>query len=388
MALGLPALAADQLYPFTFGHWDDDLRTAPGQTHMIWRGSSTSTYGADWSALSLSSTVYDFPTGSTETPPPTTTATVTPTSTPTTTVTPTASATPTATAAPSPTPTSTATPSATPTASATPSPTLTPTPITGDIAGTVWLDANGDGQRDSGELGLPDVIVKLLRDGIQIGQATTGDDGAHRFAGLEPGVYLVREIQPGWLRFSSTPNEMTIALAAGETCITDFGDWNGRSAYLPLHPSLAQPRPKRVGVPSGIIRKGGLDMSTCFRTIFSGLLLVSILGLASASQGLAAPLLAASRATSPSTVDAQGTSTGAAAPMSSADMLSAQAAQLLAAPLDVIFIDPTHGWSHDATQRTTDGGLIWTAAYTPGPAWPNIAAFVSPQRGLGRWKHF
>ena len=189
-ALGLPAFAADQLYPFTFGLWDDDLRTYPGQTHMIWRGSSTSTYGADWSALSLSSTVYDFPTGSTETPPPTTTATVTPTSTPTTTVTPTASATPTATAAPSPTPTSTATPSATPTASATPSPTLTPTPITGDIAGTVWLDANGDGQRDSGELGLPDVIVKLLQRRESVGQATTGDDGAYRFAAWSPASIL------------------------------------------------------------------------------------------------------------------------------------------------------------------------------------------------------
>ena len=45
-ALGLPGFAADQQYPFTFGLWDDDLLTYPGQTHMIWRGDSTYTYQA------------------------------------------------------------------------------------------------------------------------------------------------------------------------------------------------------------------------------------------------------------------------------------------------------------------------------------------------------
>jgi hypothetical protein len=44
----------------------------------------------------------------------------------------------------------------------------------------------------------------------------------------------LRERQPDWLRWSTTPNEKTIALAAGETRTVDFGDWNGRSTYLPL----------------------------------------------------------------------------------------------------------------------------------------------------------
>ena len=59
-ALGLTQLAAGGQYPFTFGLWDDDLRTYPGQTHMIWQGSDTYSYQPDWGILDLSSTVYDF----------------------------------------------------------------------------------------------------------------------------------------------------------------------------------------------------------------------------------------------------------------------------------------------------------------------------------------
>ena len=45
--LGLDALAAGQEYPFTFGLWDDDTRSAPAQTHMLWRGTVTDTYQPD-----------------------------------------------------------------------------------------------------------------------------------------------------------------------------------------------------------------------------------------------------------------------------------------------------------------------------------------------------
>jgi protocatechuate 3,4-dioxygenase beta subunit len=69
---------------------------------------------------------------------------------------------------------------------------------------------------------------------MQTGQATTGDDGAYRFAGLEPASYLVRETQPTRLHFSTTPDEVPVTLAAGETRTVDFGDWDGRQTYLPL----------------------------------------------------------------------------------------------------------------------------------------------------------
>jgi hypothetical protein len=111
-AVGL-AQFDQQSYPFTFGLWDDDLFTYPGQTHMIWQGTSTNAYGSDWGTLQLSGVVYNFPAANTPTPTPTATSTPTATATETPTATPTATASekPTAT----PTATQTATPSATPT---------------------------------------------------------------------------------------------------------------------------------------------------------------------------------------------------------------------------------------------------------------------------------
>lgn len=98
----------------------------------------------------------------------------------------------------------------------------------------MWLDQNGDQVKDLYEPGLIGVQVRLFRDGIQIGQATTAGDGAYDFAVLLPGTYIVRETQPDWMRWSTTSNQVTVSLAAGETRTVDFGDWNGRPTYLPL----------------------------------------------------------------------------------------------------------------------------------------------------------
>ncbi len=84
-ALGLAQLAAGA-YPFTFGLWDDDLFTRPGQTHLIWQGTSTYTYQPEWGMLDLSSTSHDFPQAAT--PTPTATVTATPGPAPTATATP------------------------------------------------------------------------------------------------------------------------------------------------------------------------------------------------------------------------------------------------------------------------------------------------------------
>ncbi len=122
--LGLDALAAGQEYSFTFGLWDDDTFGFPAQTHMLWRGTEASVYRPAWGTLSLSSTVYNFPTGATQTPTATPTQTRTPTATPTPTRTQTPSTTPTST--PTHTPTSTNTPAETPTAAVSRTPTVTP----------------------------------------------------------------------------------------------------------------------------------------------------------------------------------------------------------------------------------------------------------------------
>jgi protocatechuate 3,4-dioxygenase beta subunit len=78
------------------------------------------------------------------------------------------------------------------------------------------------------------VTINLFRAGLQVGQAITNADGAYRFAGMTPGTYRVAEVQPPWLRFSTTPDEVPVILAAGETRTVDFGNWDGRATYLPL----------------------------------------------------------------------------------------------------------------------------------------------------------
>ena len=54
--------------------------------------------------------------------------------------------------------------------------------------------------------------------------------------------------------------------------------------------------------------------------------------------------------------------------------------QHLGVPLDVLFVDPTHGWSQDGARRTSDGGQTWSWAHAPTS---NIATFVEPHRRVG-----
>ena len=73
--------------------------------------------------------------------------------------------------------------------------------------GKVWLDLNGDGDLDAGKPGLAGVTLALNLGTNQIGQAITLGSGLYSFMGLTAGlVYTVREVQPAWLRFSTTQN--------------------------------------------------------------------------------------------------------------------------------------------------------------------------------------
>lgn len=145
--------------------------------------------------------------------PPVPAATVTPALSP-------VSAGPTGTTPPSPTgvptgpttpgPTSTTMPTGVLTATATPSPTMTPVENNDDdddddenddgnnqtggaanesLAGTVWYDLNGDGVRDPGEPGIPDISVRLIGKRTMMDYTTTGPDGSYRFGAIPPVGY-------------------------------------------------------------------------------------------------------------------------------------------------------------------------------------------------------
>ncbi len=66
----------------------------------------------------------------------------------------------------------------------------------GSIAGSVYVDANGDGIRNPSEAGLAGVIITLTSNtGLTI-TATTDASGNYTFANLFPGTYAVTETQP------------------------------------------------------------------------------------------------------------------------------------------------------------------------------------------------
>ena len=77
--------------------------------------------------------------------------------------------------------------------------TVTAATTTGVISGFVYFDADNDGVRDTGELGIPGVLVTLASTstGTNITRsAITKNDGTYSFTALPAGTYKVTESQP------------------------------------------------------------------------------------------------------------------------------------------------------------------------------------------------
>jgi len=101
----------------------------------------------------------------------------------------------------------------------------------GSISGTIWVDANGNGQIDQGEAKIANVALSLTG-ANDLGQnisasATTDAQGDYSFNNLRPGIYTVVETQPanysqgktfiGSLGgISSSPDHVTITLPGCE----------------------------------------------------------------------------------------------------------------------------------------------------------------------------
>jgi protocatechuate 3,4-dioxygenase beta subunit len=72
------------------------------------------------------------------------------------------------------------------------------------VGNFVWQDNNGNGIQDPGELGVPNVTVNLLSNGVVVGTTTTNNFGEYSFTGLLPGQYQVEFVLPSG--FSYTVN--------------------------------------------------------------------------------------------------------------------------------------------------------------------------------------
>ncbi|MFY9821172.1 MAG: SdrD B-like domain-containing protein [Thermoanaerobaculia bacterium] len=104
---------------------------------------------------------------------------------------------------------------------------------TGTIGDRLWLDANGNGVQDSGEVGINGSTVQLFVGAALVATTTTAVDGNYTFSNLTPGTYTVK-IVPSTLPAGVAPtydldgvataNQATFPLAPGTSRTdVDFG---------------------------------------------------------------------------------------------------------------------------------------------------------------------
>lgn len=96
----------------------------------------------------------------------------------------------------------------------------------GKISGKKFNDLNGNGNQDSGELGLAGWTINLDKnaDGLVDSTTITDVNGDYSFTGLLAGIYRVREVsQAGWVQKSTNPNDVQI-VSGSDTAGVDFGN--------------------------------------------------------------------------------------------------------------------------------------------------------------------
>ncbi|MDB5318651.1 MAG: Cna B-type [Phycisphaerales bacterium] len=99
------------------------------------------------------------------------------------------------------------------------------------VNGVKFLDANGDGIRQTGETGIGGVTLFLDANGnnkLDAGELKTITDaaGGYAFTNVLPGIYSVRELVPdGWVRTTANPNSVTVTATTGALAGGNFGNF-------------------------------------------------------------------------------------------------------------------------------------------------------------------
>ncbi len=91
-------------------------------------------------------------------------------------------------------------------------------PLSSTISGTKFNDANGNGVRDSGEAGLPNVTIQLKTPaGSLVSTATSDASGNFTFTNVAAGQYVVSEILPaGFIQTApAAPGTIAVTVTAG-----------------------------------------------------------------------------------------------------------------------------------------------------------------------------
>jgi|GEM_PF-7011716 len=94
--------------------------------------------------------------------------------------------------------------------------------------GTVYIDQNGNGVRDAGDLPQSGVTVQLFNTSGQLRAfIKTAADGSYDFGNsFGPGSYRIREVVPaGWLQTTSNPQDITLVFSGEAFIGRDFGNF-------------------------------------------------------------------------------------------------------------------------------------------------------------------
>ena len=93
-----------------------------------------------------------------------------------------------------------------------------------EVSGMVFNDINGNGIKDFGEVGIPNVLIKLWGTSANLIATTlTNTQGKFKFTGVLAGDYHVQEIDPpGYI--STTPNSFFITVSGSNVTNILFGD--------------------------------------------------------------------------------------------------------------------------------------------------------------------
>ena len=97
----------------------------------------------------------------------------------------------------------------------------------GKISGIKWNDTNGNGSKDTGEVGIAGWSITLFN-GVGTTTAVTNASGVYTFTNLSLGTYTVREVQQaGWQQtFPALPGTYTISVTSGtDVSGKDFGNF-------------------------------------------------------------------------------------------------------------------------------------------------------------------
>lgn len=106
------------------------------------------------------------------------------------------------------------------------------TPLFSPVQGTVFLDANRDGARQSGEAGFSGVTVTLKDDlGATVATATTANDGSYAFSAAAGSYTVSAAIPAGYLL--TTANDHAIVVAQAPVTAPDTG-----LALVPVNAAL------------------------------------------------------------------------------------------------------------------------------------------------------